>query len=83
MTQLSIYLIIGAFVLGLGLGALGEYKRHEASEVVVAHAQTAQAQSGEVKLVTRTQTITKDIHNAKTDKCLNAPVPASINSLLH
>lgn len=83
MTQTTIYLIIAAFVLGLSLGAIGEYKWHEAGEVVIAHEQTVKAQSGEVKLVTRTQTINKDIHNAKNDKCLGASVPDSINKLLH
>lgn len=82
MTQATIYLIIGAFTIGLGLGALGEYKWHEAGEVVIAHKQTIKAQDGEVKLVTRTQTINKDIHDAKDDKCLGASVPSSINKLL-
>lgn len=75
------YIIGILFISGFGLGMFSEHKLTLASETVTAHGQTKQAQDGEVKIIQDTQTIYKDIQNAK-DKCTNAPVPNNINNLL-
>lgn len=35
------------------------------------------------KVVTKTQTITKVIHDSSTDKCIHAPIPSALLEQLH
>jgi hypothetical protein len=78
---MNAYLILGAFLLGLALGALGEYKWHMAAETVDAQHETATAQKGEANIIHDTQVIYRTIHDSK-DKCAGATVPRAVNEQL-
>lgn len=83
MTQLSLYIALGALLIGFGGGVLVDHKFHLAGETVQAQTETKAAQAGEVKIIHDTQVITKVVHDAaKSDACVGANVPASINSSL-
>lgn len=84
MTTLTLYLITGAFALGLISGIFLDHKFQLASETVQAQLQKDAAQKGETKIIHDTQIIYRDIKNAnqKGDKCVGAVVPSAINSQL-
>ena len=77
----TIDFILAATVLGFSLGFFTDHELWKAGETAQAQQQVKTAQSGETKLITGSQAISKDIRNAK-DSCTGAAVPPAINSQL-
>lgn len=75
------YVFIVSFLAGIGIGMYLDHEFQLASQVIAAYQQVNAAQAGETALIKDTQTLNKDIRDAK-DPCLGAPVPGNINKLL-
>ena len=78
---LSFYVCITALLLGFGMGFYTEFKLTEAAQEVQISKQLKAAQSGEVKLITNSQVITKAVRHAK-DSCIDKSVPTDVNNIL-
>lgn len=78
---MNMYVYLGCFLVGMATGAFLDKEFHLAAQAVTAFQQLGIAQKGEAKIITDTQTLNKDIRNAK-DPCTNAVVPPSINKRL-